>query len=111
LILIPESWLKYSFRRPFIYLAAVLAALAAYLAAQHGCIDAQEHKGGTDYAPAAAAVLAYAIAALTVISSSYYSRLARLITLVTFPAAVFFVPALAVGVLQDMSARVCTAAR
>jgi hypothetical protein len=110
-ILIPESWLKHNFGRPLSFLAAVLAALSAYLAVQHGCMLAQTLQGGTNYTPLALSIIAYAIAAIVVISSSRYSRSVRLLIAVTLPLAVFFVPSLAVGVLQDIGSRACALQR
>ena len=111
MILLPDSWLKHSFRRPLGYLAATLATLAAYLAVKHGCIQAQEAKGGATYTPLALSILAYAISALLVATTTHYSRLVRILAVVTLPLAVFLVPALAVGVLQDMGTRFCAVQR
>jgi hypothetical protein len=107
LLLIPDSWLKHSFRKPLGFLAATIAALAVYLAVEHGCNQAQEAMGGANYTPLALAVLAYTVAALVVASSAQYSRLVRTLAVITLPLAVFFVPALTIGVLQDLGARSC----
>jgi predicted membrane-bound dolichyl-phosphate-mannose-protein mannosyltransferase len=108
-ILLPESWRTHRICRPLGYLAAALAALSAYLAAQHGCALAEEATGGANYTPLALSILAYAFAALVVTSSPHYSRLVRTIALVTLPLAVFLVPAFAVGVVQDIGNRICAA--
>jgi hypothetical protein len=104
---IPDPSFLRGYRRPVGYIAAALAALAAYLAVSASCSQARGAIGGEGYTPLALSVIAYAIAALLVASSERFSPRVRVLTGVTLPIAVLLVPAVAIGVLQEVASRAC----